>query len=94
MKDLNKTLDVKNGDFNLLNDATTLQQTQDIIINSPKGSITNSLLLGVGIFQYLNAPENIISLNSSIRSELKKDNIQVTSLVTNNGDIYIKSKNI
>lgn len=94
MKDINKTLAISpNGDFDLTDDNTTLFQSQDIIIQSDKGKILNSLLLGVGIMKFLNGPTDIISINRDIKSECKKDNIQVDRVQIVNGQIQVNSKN-
>ena len=90
MKDINKILTVKNGDFDLLDDS--LFQNQDIIINCTKGNIINNLLLGVGIMKYLNGPSNLTTINKNVRTELKKDKIEVIAFNIINNEIYISSK--
>ena len=95
MNDINyKQLETINGDFNLTYDATPLQQNQDIIIRSDKGQIINNLLLGVGITKYLHGPFNYISINREIKSECKKENINVSSFQIINNELYIKSNEI
>lgn len=99
MKDINyKQLDVtSDGDFNLLNDTLTLNQDENIILNSNKGNILTNLLLGVGIFKYLNGPisgKDKINMNRDIKTELKKEGIIVHSIQTINGQIYIDASDV
>lgn len=99
MQDINfKELEVDEitGDFILTEEPYTIEQTTDIIINSDKGKIMNSILLGVGITKYINSPINQLVIKGNINSELKKEGIEtVQCLVKNNGsdfEIDIKTK--
>lgn len=93
MKDISLTLNVLNGDFNLLDDNETLMQCEDIILKNSHGNIISNLNLGVGIVNMLNGPSDIVRINGLIRRELGKDNIDVESLNINNGNIIITAKN-
>ncbi len=91
MSDININLDTINGDFSLLNNQEALLQDENIIIISDKGKIYNFILLGVSITKYLNSPTGVLSLQTNIRRELKKDNIIVQSINVVNGEVFIKS---
>ena len=91
MSDISLELKTKDGDFELLNSTQSLLQDQSIIIESDKGKIINDLLMGVGIIQYLNGPSQIIPLKNNIKTELKKDGINVTSIQVRNGELVIDS---
>lgn len=93
MKDISYKLQVTpDGDFDL---TESLFQNQEIIIQSDKGKVLNDLLLGVGITKHLNGPStNLIQLNNEIKSECKKQNINIQSFQIVNGEIYIKSNEI
>lgn len=96
MKDLNyKKLDTtSDGDFNLLDDITCLQQDQDIVIQSDKGKIINNPLVGVGMFKYLNGPVSILDINKNIKTECRKEKINVQSIQIIEGNVYVKSNEI
>jgi hypothetical protein len=90
--DISINLTTKNGDFILLNDSQNIEQDENIIIISNKGNIISNLLLGVGIYNYLNGPIPISEISNNIKKELTKDNIIVTSLQISGNDININSK--
>lgn len=92
MKDINKELTIRDGDFDLCDEPITLNQTCDIIINSDKGQVMNKLWLGVGIGKYLNGPLNQIQINNDISAELKKEDIILTNLQVANNEIVVKAK--
>lgn len=94
MKDINfRELQTKNGDFDLIDEPLCIEQTSDIIINSDKGKIMNKLNLGVGLTKYLNSNINQLQMKNDINGELKKEQIELTSLIIDNdNEISIKTK--
>lgn len=94
MKDINfRELQIKDGDFDLIDEPQCIEQTSDIIINSDKGKIMNKLNLGVGLTKYLNSNINQLQIKNDINSELKKEKIELSSLIINNAnEISIKTK--
>lgn len=94
-KELKTTFD---GDLDIADSITTMYGDQDIIIRSNKGQNYRNLLLGVGIFKYLNGPINgseKIKLDQKIKSECKKEGIAVKSItIVDNNEFLIKSEQV
>lgn len=89
MQDISLELKVKNGDFDILSDNETSQQTQNIIIVSDKGNIINNVLLGVGIQKYISGPIDILSIRKKIFDEFSKENLKIKTIEIKNGELYI-----
>ena len=89
MQDISLELKVKNGDFDILSDNETSQQTQNIIIVSDKGNIINNVLLGVGIQKYISGPIDILSIRKKIFDEFSKENLKIKTIEIKNGELCI-----
>ena len=76
------TIDIKiddpfntGGDLNLQNSD---YQNVQAIIYTQKGQFYQWPLLGVGIIDYINSPDDLVYLRSVITAELKKDKYELT----------------